>query len=93
MTNAIEVTDVRVFPVKEKKADSKLEAFASIVFGGVFCIKGIRIVNGKSGPFVSFPQTKGTKEGEWLDLCFPVTKEFRDYISEKILSAWSAASA
>ncbi|MFH1853878.1 MAG: SpoVG family protein [Candidatus Omnitrophota bacterium] len=64
--------------------DSKLKAFADVSFAGVFMVKGLRVVEGKSGLFVSMPSEKG-KDGKWYDTAHPLTKEFRGLLNEAVL--------
>jgi len=53
-------------------------------------VNGIRVVKGENGPFVAMPQTRDAK-GDYRDLCFPVTKELRQQISDKVLTEYGAA--
>lgn len=85
----LEITDIKITPVP-KKAGVVLEALARIELNKNLRIEGIRIVMGKFGPFVSFPRT--FKLGEGYNISYPVTKEFQDYVSERILTAWRAVA-
>ena len=73
--NGIEITDVVVFPVKNRDENDNLLAFARIILNDQFMISGIRVRKGKNGPFISFPQ----------NTCFPITAELRSYISDQVL--------
>lgn len=68
--------DVRVYPSKE---EGNLLAFASVTLGGCFAVKGIKIMDGEKGAFVSMPDRKDSK-GEYHDICFPTTSEMRQDI-------------
>ncbi len=87
--NGIEVTDVIVFPVKNKQENSALNAFCRIILNDQFIINGIRIFEGKNGPFISFPQEYSKTAGRGYDICFPITAELRTYISDQVLSQYS----
>lgn len=87
--NGIEVTDVVVFPVKKKSENSCLNAFAKLVINDQFLVNGIRIIEGKNGPFISFPKEYNKADGKNFDICFPVTAELRSYLSDQILSQYS----
>lgn len=63
-----------------------LLANASIKFNDCFAIRGIRIVQGEYGPFVSMPSYKSG--GEFKDICFPVTKEFREQLNAAVVGAY-----
>lgn len=81
------ITDVRIYPIKNGKKDSKLLAFASVTLVDVFAITGIKIYDGKDGYFVSMPSMK-TKDGDYKDICYPVTKEFREELINTVIDAY-----
>ena len=91
--NGIEITEVKVHPIKNKQEGSNLEAFARIVLNGQLCINSIRVVRGKFGPFVSFPGAFNKKEGKGYQFCHPITKALQQYLSERILRQWQGAAA
>lgn len=87
------ISDIRVYPYESDKSNTK--AFVSVTIGGVFAISNITVVEGKKGLFVSMPQRlqgKG-RNAEYKDICFPVTKEFREELYTKILDEYEAVSA
>lgn len=87
-SNASFISDIRVYPYTSDKSHTK--AFVSVTLGGVFVISNITIVEGKKGYFVSMPQHlwgKG-RNAEYKDICFPVTKDFREELYTKILDAY-----
>jgi len=86
--NGIEITEIKINPMQKKEPGSHLEAFAKIVLNGQLCINSIRIVQGKFGPFISFPREYNAKKGEGYNLCYPITKSLQDYLSERILRQW-----
>lgn len=92
MQNAgIEITQVQITPVRSEKAGN-LKAFAKVVLNGQFVVNSIRIVAGKSGPFVSFPRQYQAKEGKGYDLCHPITGSLRSYMTQKILNQFQVVS-
>lgn len=64
-----------------------LKAFCDLEVAEAFLIKGVRVVEGKNGLFVSMPQEQG-KDGNWYDTVFPVSKEVRQQVSETVLGAY-----
>ena len=66
-----------------------LKAFCDLEVAETFLIKGVRVVEGKNGLFVSMPQEQG-KDGNWYDTVFPLTKEARKQVSEVVLTAYQA---
>lgn len=91
--NGIEITEIKINPLTKKEPGSHLEAFARIVLNGQLCINSIRVVQGKFGPFISFPREFNQKEGKGYNLCYPITKALQDYLSERILRQWRTATA
>lgn len=61
-------------------------AHASLTLNGCFAVRGIRIVQGTNGPFISMPSRK--VETGFRDVCFPCTKEFRDQLHATVLEAY-----
>ena len=52
-------------------------------------IKGIRVVQGKNGLFVSMPVEQGKNE-KWFERVRCLSQEIRELISEKVLAAYQA---
>ena len=49
-------------------------ASGSITFEGMFVVSGIKVMRAKSGDlFVAYPSWKNS-DGEYKDVCFPMTK-------------------
>ncbi len=84
----LEITNVNVHPIKEKKPDSQIEAMAKVVFNNHFAVNSIKIVQGKFGLFLSFPRQFSRDENKGYNLCAPVTREMREYISEIVLDQY-----
>jgi len=79
--NAIQVS--RIYRID---GDSKLKAFVDVSFGGVV-VKGLRIVDGSNGLFVSMPRHQG-KDGKWYSTVYPTTKEIQKQLSDLVLAAY-----
>ena len=75
--------DVRVYPL-ENQPENSTKAFASVTVEDLVAIKGIRVVEGSKGHFVTMPQSKD-KEGNFHDIAFPVTGDLRKEINKAIL--------
>lgn len=61
-------------------------ANASITLNGCFAVRGIKVINGENGPFVSMPSYKG-RDG-YKDVCFPCTKEFHQQFNDTVVAAY-----
>ena len=68
----------------------KLRAVCSVVLDDCFLVKNVRVVEGEKGLFVSRPSRRNVK-GEWVEHCFPMTKELRAKLSAAVLEAYEAA--
>ena len=78
------ITEVRVFP---KNNLGKTLGFANITLMNKFVVKNLRIVQGEKGIFIGMPSNK-KKNGEFIDLFFPITQEARDLITNAILEKY-----
>lgn len=65
-----------------------LKAYASICFDDKFLIKGIRVIDGSNGRFVSMPSRK-SQHGKFYNICFPITKELRDEIEARVIEEYN----
>ena len=70
-------------------ASGPILADASVNLNGCFAIRGVKVVEGSSGPFVSMPSYKG-RDG-YKDICFPCTKEFHQQFHQAVLGAYQQA--
>lgn len=84
------VTDIAVYRYEAK--DNPTVAFVNVTILDKLVLKGIRVVDGRKGLFIAFPQTKRKgkkgKDDEYFDIFFPITKEFREELTESILEAY-----
>ena len=78
--------DIEVSRIYKVDGDSKLKAFVDIAVSGVV-IKGLKVVDGAKGLFVSMPRHQG-KDGKWYDTVYPSTKEKQQELSRVILTAY-----
>jgi stage V sporulation protein G len=65
-----------------------LKAFADINVNDALLVKGVRVMDGKKGIFVTMPREQSTKDKKWYDTVRCLTKEVNDEISEKVLQAY-----
>jgi stage V sporulation protein G len=67
--------------------EGALKAFCDVCIDGRFLIKGIRVVEGRTGPFISMPRQQN-KDGKWFDSVVPLTKEAKTELSFLVLNAY-----
>ena len=70
--------------------NGSVKAIASVNFGDCFAVKGVKVMEGKNGLFVSMPSQKG-KDGNYHDICFPITPEFRSQLNSAVEQAYCQA--
>lgn len=80
----MEITDVRVF-LSSRNGQTK--AYANLTFDDVFVIRSIKVIEGRNGLFVSMPARK-LRDGDFQDVCFPITAEFRKDIQNRVISSY-----
>lgn len=73
-------------------SENKVKAMASVTFDNVFMVTGIKVVEGQNGVFIAMPQRK-TASGEYKDVCFPLTADFRKEISGEIIDTYNTEVA
>lgn len=66
-----------------------IKGTASVNINGAFAVRGIKIMEGSNGLFVSMPSYK-TADG-YRDVCFPVTADCRKQLNDAVLQAYEQA--
>ena len=67
-------------------AKGPILADASVNLNGCFAVRGVQVKEGKNGPFVSMPSRQ--VRGEYRDICFPCTPEFKQAFDQAVLAAY-----
>ena len=78
---------VRVTPFERE--GSNMVGLASIVLNDSFAVSNVGVVQGKNGIFVAMPSYKAGNK--YRDVCFPVTKEFREKVNNAVLETFHQA--
>ncbi|MCX7926732.1 MAG: SpoVG family protein [Candidatus Omnitrophica bacterium] len=81
-----EVCSIQVVRLYRIDGGSKIKAFVDIAIGD-FIVKGLKILEGKNGLFLSMPQEKA-KDGKWYNSFFAATKEAQKLLQEVVLEAY-----
>lgn len=63
------------------------KAFCDITINDELIIKGLRIVEGEKGLFVSMPREEG-RDGKWFNTVMPLKRDVKDEIERLILEAY-----
>jgi stage V sporulation protein G len=79
----MEITEVRV----TLRNEEKLKAFANITFDSAFVIRGLKVIKGAGGFFVSMPSRK-RPDGTHQDIAHPINADMRKYIEDTVLEEY-----
>ena len=69
-----------------------LKAFCDLSIDGTFLIRGVRVVEGKQGLFVSMPRQQG-KDSKWYDIVRAMTREAKEEMTRVVLAAYQHDAA
>jgi len=83
-TNTFEIQVQRMYRFE---SDRPLKAFVDIIVNDALLIKGIKVLEGKNGLFVSMPQEQA-KDKKWYDSVRCLTQDVREQITEIVLSVY-----
>lgn len=78
--------DVRIYPVHK---EGVVAALASVQLADCFAVRDVKVMRGKSGLYVAMPSQ--LRKGEYWDICFPCTKEFKQAFDQAVLAAYEQA--
>lgn len=79
--------DVKISSIRP---EGSLRAIASVNLNDCFAIRNVKVMEGSNGLFAAMPSYKAGN-GEYRDICFPITKEFRQQFNDAVVSAYQQA--
>ena len=79
----MEITEINV----TLRDEEKLKAFVNVTFDDVFVVRGLKVIKGASGYFISMPSRK-MPDGSFRDIAHPITNEFRNFVEKVILEKY-----
>lgn len=68
------------------KPEGSVRARCSLELGGCFAVRGVKLMDGPNGYFLSMPSYK-VADG-YKDLCFPVNKAFRQAMLDTVVGEY-----
>lgn len=91
-----EMPEFSVTVTPYEREGSNIKGLARIYFENSFIVNNINIVQGKEKIFVSMPSYKTKQVDEqgkpiYQDVCYPVTKDFRERLYNEIISEYEKA--
>ncbi len=72
--------------------EEKLKAFVNVTFDNCFVVRGMKVIQGNNGLFISMPSRKAT-DGTYRDVAHPINNEFRRQIEQAILDKYKQVLA
>jgi stage V sporulation protein G len=67
--------------------EDKLRAFVNVTFDDCFVVRGMKVIKGATGYFVSMPSRR-MNDGTYRDIAHPITNEFREKVENAVLAAY-----
>ena len=89
--DCLAVTQVQVFPFKEGPSMGHMLGLASIVLNDQLQVRGLRIMDGDNGLYVSYPNDPFYKGEDFRSVCFPITRQLREHIENCVLEKYQAS--
>ncbi len=79
----MEITEINV----SLRNEDKLKAFVNVTFDDVFVVRGMKIIKGSTGYFISMPSRK-MPDGSYRDIAHPIRNDFRQNLEKVILDEY-----
>jgi len=83
MEGGMEITEINI----SLRNEDKLKAFVNVTFDDAFVVRGMKIIKGSSGYFISMPSRK-MPDGSYRDIAHPIQNEFRNYLEKQVLAEY-----
>lgn len=83
----VQTIDIKVLKIHRLTQESRIKAFVDLSVNDALLIKGVRIIQGKKGVFVSMPTEQGENE-RWYERVRCLNNDVRNLIAEKVLEAY-----
>lgn len=88
--DCLAVTQVQVFPFKDSVNLGHVKALVQIVLNDQLVIRGLRVMGGENGLFVSYPLDPFFKGEEFRSVCNPITRQLREHIETCVIEKYQA---
>lgn len=93
LSDCLTVTQVSVFPFKDSVNLGHVKALAEIVLNDQLVIRGLRVMDGVNGLFVSYPLDPFFKGEEFRTVCNPISRHLREHIENCVLDRYQQETA
>ena len=81
----MKITEVRISLCNE----DRLKAFANVTFDDEFVVRGLKVIEGRNGLFVSMPSRRRSN-GTYQDIAHPITTDMRARLESEVISTYEA---
>lgn len=82
------ITDIKIRKLFHD--DSTMKAVVSVTLDGQLALHDIKVIFARDKHFIVMPSKKNP-DGTYRDVVHPITREFREELSEKVLQAYFIA--
>lgn len=89
--DCLAVTAVQVFPFMADVNLGAVKAMATVVLNDQFMARGLQVMDGCNGLFVSYPIDPFFKGEDFRTLVAPMTRQLREHIETRVLEKYQAA--
>ena len=93
LSDCLTVTQVQVFPFKEGPSLGHLKGLAQIVLNDQLVVRGLRIMEGVNGLFVSYPIDPFYKGDDFRSIVNPISRQLREHVENCVLEKYQQETA
>ena len=93
LSDCLTVTQVQVFPFKEGPSLGHLKGLAQIVLNDQLVVRGLRIMEGVNGLFVSYPIDPFYKGDDSRSIVNPISRQLREHVENCVLEKYQQETA
>ena len=88
--DCLAVTQVKVFPLPDYERNGPLKAIAQVVLNDQLILRGLRVMDGAFGLFVSYPADPFSNNDDFRTVYNPITRQLREHIENCVLEKYQA---
>lgn len=85
---AQDLLDLKVIKI-HRLPEGRVKAFVDLSVNDAILIKGVRVVDGKEGLFVSMPSEQGKNE-RWYERVRCLNDDIKELVSKKVIDAYQS---
>lgn len=86
--NGLELSDITITLKPAKREDTKTLADVKIILNKILVLKGLKIIDGITGIFLSYPPLPSDDDTNYSSAYYPLCKDFRETLEEMVLEEY-----